>query len=66
MSNPIRTPSKEQMDARLARFAALQPMTTAGDLAWVPQGAMDVVGDVADGDGSHCLQSPGTIALLSI
>ena len=31
-----------------------------------PQGAMDVVGDVADGDGSHCLQSPGTIALLSI
>jgi quercetin dioxygenase-like cupin family protein len=43
MTNHIYTPTKEQMDARLARFAALQPMTTANDLAWVPQGAMDVV-----------------------
>ena len=43
MSNPIYTPTKAQMDARLARFAALQPMTTADDLAWVPQAAMDVV-----------------------
>ncbi len=43
MTNPIYTPTKEQIEARLARFSALQPMTTANDLAWVPQGAMDVV-----------------------
>ena len=36
MTNRIHTPAKEEMDARLARFSALAPMTTAEDLAWVP------------------------------
>lgn len=43
MTHHIHTPSKQEMDARLARYDALQPMSTAADLAWVPQGAMDIV-----------------------
>ncbi|MSQ18726.1 MAG: cupin domain-containing protein [Betaproteobacteria bacterium] len=43
MANAIYTPSKEELEARIGRFDALAPMTTANDLAWIPQGAMDVV-----------------------
>lgn len=39
----IKTPTIEEVQARVARYADLQPMSTAADLAWVPQEAMDVV-----------------------
>lgn len=32
-----------EISSRVARFADLQPMSTAADLDWVPQDAMDVV-----------------------
>ena len=42
MANKIYTPTKEELDKRIGRFSALQPMSTAGDLGWVGQEAMDV------------------------
>ena len=38
----IYTPTKEEIEARVSRFSELQPMSTANDLAWVGQEAMDV------------------------
>ncbi|MBL8380815.1 MAG: cupin domain-containing protein [Burkholderiales bacterium] len=78
MTHHIHTPSREEMDARLARFAALQPMTTAKDLAWVPQGAMDVVfarkimpvmlddGDKLFGRSAPIMGAAGTTMFISI
>jgi quercetin dioxygenase-like cupin family protein len=42
MATPIRTPSAEEMDSRIGRYDELTPMSTADDLAWVPQEAWDV------------------------
>ncbi|MCC6632253.1 MAG: cupin domain-containing protein [Gammaproteobacteria bacterium] len=39
----IRTLSTEEVQARVARYSSLQPMSIAKDLEWVPQEAMDVV-----------------------
>lgn len=38
----IYTPTREELDSRIGRFADLQAMSTAGDLEWVGQEAMDV------------------------
>ena len=35
MSTEIYTPTAEQLDARIARFDQLTPMSTTDDLAWV-------------------------------
>ena len=43
MSTQIRNLSKEELDARIARYDKLQPMSTARDLAWVPQAAWDII-----------------------
>lgn len=43
MASHIYTPTKDEIEARLGRYSELAPMTTASDLAWMPQGAMDVV-----------------------
>ena len=78
MTNRIHTPAKEEMDARLARFSALAPMTTAEDLAWVPQGAMDVIfarkimpvllddGDKLFGNRAPIMGAAGTTMFISI
>lgn len=42
MANKIYTPTKEEVDKRISRFEKLQPMSTAGELGWVGQEAMDV------------------------
>ena len=42
MAAGIYTPTKEEIEARVSRFSELQPMSTANDLAWVGQEAMDV------------------------
>lgn len=42
MSTEIYTPTKEELDSRVSRFSELKPMSTADDLAWVGQDAMDV------------------------
>ncbi|HIF58303.1 MAG TPA: cupin domain-containing protein [Rhodospirillales bacterium] len=42
MAAEIYTPTKEEIEARVSRFSELQPMSTANDLAWVGQEAMDV------------------------
>lgn len=42
MTDGIYTPTKEEIDSRIGRFKDLQPMSTAGDLGWVGQDAMDV------------------------
>ncbi len=42
MTNHIYTPTKEEIDSRVGRFDKLRPMSTAGDLGWVGQEAMDV------------------------
>ena len=42
MAAEIYTPTKEEIEARVSRFSELQPMSTASDLAWVGQEAMDV------------------------
>ena len=42
MATKIYTPTKEEIEARVSRFSKLQPMSTANDLAWVGQEAMDV------------------------
>ena len=43
MTTQIYTPTKEELDKRIGRFSELQPMSTANDLAWVGQDAMDVL-----------------------
>jgi quercetin dioxygenase-like cupin family protein len=43
MSQAIHTPSREELDARIARYDALQPMSTSKDLDWVPQPAKDII-----------------------
>lgn len=43
MRTDIKTPTREELDARTARFQSLQPMSTAKDLSWVPLAAMDIV-----------------------
>lgn len=43
MTTQIYTPTKEELDKRVGRFSELQPMSTANDLAWVGQDAMDVL-----------------------
>lgn len=42
MTNAIHTPSKEALEGRIGRFSKLQPMSTAQELEWVGQEAMDV------------------------
>ena len=42
MSNEIYTPTKEEIDNRIGRFSDLKQMSTADDLAWVGQEAMDL------------------------
>lgn len=43
MSDGIYTPSKEEIEKRIGRYDRLQPMSTAKDLDWVNQAAMDVI-----------------------
>jgi quercetin dioxygenase-like cupin family protein len=43
MTNAIYTPTKDELEKRISRFDRLQPMSTAKDLGWVPQGAMDII-----------------------
>ena len=42
MANDIYTPSAEELDRRIGRFEDLRNMSTAEDLEWVGQEAMDV------------------------
>ncbi len=42
MAHKIYTPTKEELDSRIGRYADLQAMSTEGDLGWVGQEAMDV------------------------
>jgi quercetin dioxygenase-like cupin family protein len=42
MITEIYTPTKKEIEARVSRFSKLKPMSTASDLAWVGQEAMDV------------------------
>ncbi len=42
MTNEIYTPTKEEIDSRIGRFSDLRQMSTADDLEWVGQDAMDV------------------------
>ena len=39
----IHTPTAAEIDARVARYDKLEPMSTSKDLEWVPLEAMDVV-----------------------
>lgn len=40
----IYTPTREELDRRVSRFAQLKPMSTATkDLAWIPLEAMDII-----------------------
>lgn len=41
--NPIHTPTREELEKRVARFDKPQPMSTARELGWTPQAAMDVI-----------------------
>jgi mannose-6-phosphate isomerase-like protein (cupin superfamily) len=43
MSGPIYIPTAEELAQRVGRFRELKPMSTATDLAWVPQAAMDII-----------------------
>lgn len=43
MSTEIRNLSKEELDSRIGRFGELQPMSTAKDLAWAGQDAVDII-----------------------
>lgn len=43
MSEAIHIPTRAELDQRIGRFKELQAMSTAKDLGWVPQGAMDIV-----------------------
>ena len=42
MTNQIYTPTREELESRIGRYADLRAMSTAGDLGWVGQEAMDV------------------------
>ena len=42
MTNRIYTPTREELESRIGRYADLRAMSTAGDLGWVGQEAMDV------------------------
>ena len=42
MANQIYTPTAAEVDARIARFDELTPMSTTDDLAWVPREAWEV------------------------
>ena len=42
MTNQIYTPTKDEIERRISRFNKLQPMSTAKDLEWVGQDAMDL------------------------
>ena len=42
MAQEIYTPTREELEKRIGRYADLKAMSTAGDLGWVGQGAMDV------------------------
>lgn len=42
MTNQIHTPTAEELASRVSRFDELRPMSTADDLGWVGQEAMDV------------------------
>jgi quercetin dioxygenase-like cupin family protein len=41
--NSITTPTREEIDRRIGRYNALQPMSVSQDLGWVSQGAKDIV-----------------------
>ncbi len=43
MTNEIYTPSAEELDSRIGRFEDLRNMSTAKDLEWVGQEALDVL-----------------------
>ena len=43
MTTRISTPTKDEIAKRISRFDQLQPMSTAKDLDWVPQSAMDII-----------------------
>ncbi len=43
MTAKITTPSRAELEKRIARYDKLEPMSVAKDLAWVPQAAKDVV-----------------------
>jgi quercetin dioxygenase-like cupin family protein len=43
MTNPIFTPTAEELDSRIGRFEDLKNMSTAKDLEWVGQEALDVI-----------------------
>jgi quercetin dioxygenase-like cupin family protein len=42
MANEIYTPTAEEVDARIGRFKDLTPMSTTGDLDWVPREAWEI------------------------
>ncbi|MBN42433.1 MAG: hypothetical protein CL573_02965 [Alphaproteobacteria bacterium] len=42
MPTEIFTPTAEEMDARIARYDELTPMSTTDDLDWVPQDAWEI------------------------
>ena len=42
MSTDIYTPTKKEIESRVNRLSKLQPMSTANDLAWMGEEAMDV------------------------
>ena len=42
MANKIYTPTKEEIQSRISRYKDLKAMSTAGDLDWVGQDAMDL------------------------
>ena len=43
MANEIQTPTKEEIEKRISRFSELKPMSTAADLGWIGQDAMDII-----------------------
>jgi quercetin dioxygenase-like cupin family protein len=43
MTIAITTPTATEVDARIGRYDALEPMSTSKDLHWVPQGAHDII-----------------------
>ena len=43
MTQSIYIPTREELERRVSRFNRLQPMSTARDLGWVSQEAMDII-----------------------
>lgn len=43
MTTEIYTPTREELDRRIGRFDQLQPMSTAKDLEWTGQDAVDII-----------------------